>query len=274
MNEAAPLVSVIVTTFNRQNLVVTTVKSILTQTYRNIEIIVVLDGCTDRTKEQLVDLGAENLRIIEQDNSGGPARPRNTGIKYSKGRFVAFCDDDDLWEPTKVEKQVRIFVERPEVHMCHTDILLFNSSREWSFSGEQKNTSIIGLLFKNRVCLSSVMVRKDVFETVGNFDERKMFVSVEDYDMWLRICDRHASAFLPERLVRYRIHSNNISGNRMNFEKVTAVIRKYSTYGRMGTPAKLFWVNAAIVAMFGKNILIHCLGDFRLVLKKMLYPSR
>ena len=103
-----PLVSVVVATYNRADLISETLDSILNQTYKIFELIVVDDGSSDNTEEIVKNYSDSRLKYIKTDNWGGPARPRNIGIRESKGEYIAFCDNDDLWEKNKLEKQLDI----------------------------------------------------------------------------------------------------------------------------------------------------------------------
>ena len=105
----SPLVSVVLTTYNRADLISETIESILSQTFRNFELIVVDDGSTDNTEEVVRSYNDERVHYIKTDNWGGPAKPRNIGIKKAKGEYIAFCDDDDLWLPNKLEVQLKHF---------------------------------------------------------------------------------------------------------------------------------------------------------------------
>ena len=104
-----PLVSAIVTTYNRANLIGETINSILKQSFKNFELLIVDDGSTDNTGDVINSFQDKRIVYIKSDNWGGPARPRNIGIKRAKGEYIAFCDDDDLWVKDKLEKQLNIF---------------------------------------------------------------------------------------------------------------------------------------------------------------------
>lgn len=99
-------VSIIIPTYNRASSLKRTLISIINQTYTDYEVIIVSNGSTDNTKDIVDQFQDERLKYIFQKGSGSPASPRNTGIKSSKGDYIAFCDDDDLWLPEKLEKQI------------------------------------------------------------------------------------------------------------------------------------------------------------------------
>ena len=113
--KSGPLVSVIVSTHNRADLLCETLDSILSQTYENFELIVVDDGSTDNTEEVVKRHSAGRINYLKIDNWGGPARPRNIGIEKAKGKYIAFCDDDDIWLPKKLEKQINYIVNMKQM---------------------------------------------------------------------------------------------------------------------------------------------------------------
>ena len=106
-----PKVSIIIPTYNRAKLLSRAIKSVLDQTFKDFELIIVDDGSTDNTKGVVEEFQKKDSRIkyIWQENSGAPAKPKNTGIRQARGEYVAFLDDDDEWFPKKLEKQIELF---------------------------------------------------------------------------------------------------------------------------------------------------------------------
>jgi len=109
MNNSRPLVSVVVSTHNRAELVGETIRSVLGQSYDHFEVIVVDDGSNDNTQEVVNSFNDPRIVYVYTENWGGPARPRNIGIRKAKGEYIAFCDDDDIWHPDKLDCQLRAF---------------------------------------------------------------------------------------------------------------------------------------------------------------------
>ena len=179
------LVSVIVTTYNRESLISQTIDSILNQTYRNVELIIVDDGSTDKTKEVIMSYNDNRIRYFKTDNWGGPARPRNIGIEESKGDLIAFCDDDDIWIENKLSIQIRIMEESNcdfvYSNMCHFNTNIHNII---GFSKNRKIININDLLRKNQISTSTVLVKKNHHL---KFSEKKEYTIAEDYDLWLRL---------------------------------------------------------------------------------------
>ncbi len=123
-----PLVSVIIPTCNRPDFLRKTLQSIIDQTYSHMEIIVVSNGINKNNEETAKEFNDSRIIYVDQENSGGPASPRNHGIRIAKGKYVAFCDDDDLWESTKVAEQIAVFANNPTIKLCYTDCSLVNEN--------------------------------------------------------------------------------------------------------------------------------------------------
>jgi glycosyltransferase involved in cell wall biosynthesis len=209
---AAPRVSAIIPTYNYARYVVAAVESALSQSFEDLEIVVVDDGSTDDTRETLRHLGAR-IRYIPQAHRG-LAATRNVGIGVSRGRYLAFLDSDDLWLPDKVSMQVARLDAEPAVGLVYTEATLFNDESateiphsHWS---EHPSGKILPWLLRHNVVPSPTpMVRRELFEKVGPFDER--LSSCEDWDMWIRIAQVSEFAYVDRVLARYRVHSANMS---------------------------------------------------------------
>jgi glycosyltransferase involved in cell wall biosynthesis len=189
------LVSVIIPTYNRGNLVGRAIDSVLDQTHKNTEIIVVDDGSTDRTAQVLRCYG-ERIRVIAQDNSG-PAVARNRGIKLAGGEMIAFLDSDDYWLPTKLATQIDLLAKAGGSAVC----CLCNCRVQYATGASSSTFKIAGIhptfpagLWTNpaNVLLTrfvlfnqAAVIRKESLARVGGFDERLRFG--EDYDLPLRL---------------------------------------------------------------------------------------
>lgn len=181
-----PLVSVIIPTYNRRLMLGEAIESVLGQSYKEFELIVVDDGSKDGTAERLRGYGSE-LRVVSQRRRG-VAAARNLGARFSRGRYLAFLDSDDLWQPKKLEIQVAFMERRPEVQICQTE-------ETWVRNGvrvnpKKRHRKPSGDIFRSSLdlCLvspSAVMMTRELFERTGGFDEA--FTVCEDYDLWLRV---------------------------------------------------------------------------------------
>lgn len=209
-----PNISVIITTYQRPHLVSQTIESVIAQTYTDYEIIVVNDGSLDNTKEVL-DQFEDKITVIHQQNRGVSAA-RNAGIHAASGRYIAFLDDDDLWLPHKLEKQIACLESNPNIGLVYSDMFCFNEygtlPATWSQGNPTPPAPQCWLLFvRNFIPTPSVVVRKECLDKVGLFDET--LVTCEDYDLWLRILAKFPIHFLNEPLVRYRISANSLQKN-------------------------------------------------------------
>lgn len=209
------LVSVIIPVYNQERYLPAAIDSVLAQTFRDYELIVVDDGSTDGTPAIIRSYGAR-LRSVRKPN-GGCASALNRGIQEARGEWIAWLSSDDLWEPDKLRRQVEVIGERPEVGLVFTDDLRIDS--EGDVVGELRTscprTRLGRQLRMVRGCYingCTTLIRREVFEVVGLFDEEDRFAL--DYDLWFRIVREVEITHIPEPLVRYRIHPGQTSSNR------------------------------------------------------------
>jgi len=206
-----PRVSVVIPAFNRWRLLAEAIDSVLAQSYRDFELIVVDDGSSDATASELAKL-ASRLQFFVTERRGVSAA-RNLGVSQSRGYYIAFLDSDDLWLNSKLERQTRFMDEHPEFHICQTDEI-------WIRNGVRVNPKAVhqkpsGDIFSRslKLCLvspSAVMMTKALFERTGGFDEA--FPVCEDYDLWLRISAQHLVPLIPDRLtIKRGGHADQLS---------------------------------------------------------------
>lgn len=207
------LVSCIIPTHNRAYCLKRAVDSVLKQTNENFELIVVDDGSTDETPEVLKEYQDHpKLRVLTQNNRGVSAA-RNYGASHAKGEWLAFLDSDDEWLPEKLSLQRQIWEASPELSWVHGEEI-------WVRRGKRVNPKKIhqksgGDIFERslKLCLvspSAVVLKKDLYEEYGGFDES--FTVCEDYDLWLRLSKNHPVGFCEEPvLVKYGGHEDQLS---------------------------------------------------------------
>jgi glycosyltransferase involved in cell wall biosynthesis len=206
----APLISVIIPTYNRAGLLVEAIGSVLIQTLADYELIVVDDGSTDETAGAVAGIGDPRIRLVAQAHHGLPARARNEGIERARGRYLAFLDSDNLWDATKLADQMAALGERPGWRWCHTGLRCIDMDghpHPWQPTPRFAPEGWIAeLLLRRRegVNSSSVVVERSFVLEVGGFDET--FVWGEDYDLWVRLALRSPVACVREPRVRHRIH--------------------------------------------------------------------
>jgi len=207
-----PLVSVIIPTYNKSQYLREAIKSVLNQTYKNIEVIVVDDGSTDNTKEIVESFNDSRIIYIFQENKG-PAIARNTGIKKAQGRYIAFLDSDDLWLKEKLEKQIDFMEKNSEIGLLGTGC--YEMTDKGKIIGKKifptKNKILQKDLIKyNPFIQSSIITKREVFDKVGLWYDEK-FRESEDYELWLRIAGNYKIGNLAELLVMKRYYRDGLS---------------------------------------------------------------
>ena len=218
-------VSVILTTYNgaTRGYLNSAIESVLNQTFKDYELIIVDDGSTDNTKSSCSKfLTRPNVSYLYKEN-GGPASARNIGVKKSKGEFICFIDDDDLWNQNKLEKQVNFFRNQSDkkIGMIYTSIeFIYKNGKAKRIKFSNTNGNIYKELFLENIinATSSVMIKKNVFDKVGYFNENELIKGCEDYEMWIRIAKVFDIYSLNEVLVKYRLHDISLSSNRKKME--------------------------------------------------------
>ena len=208
-NHAAnsPLVSVVIPTFNQAAMLVEAIESVLAQTYRNFEIIVIDDGSTDDTATKLAPyIDRKLIRYFFQQNKR-QAAAKNLGISEAHGTLIAFLDHDDLWTPDKLARQVPLFAnERVGIVYCGAKETDLQGTTLWEKGIEKycRGEIFERLLFDHFITNSSVVVRKACLDHVGLF--REDLYGVDDIHLWLRICHDYEADFIEDILVACRNH--------------------------------------------------------------------
>jgi glycosyltransferase involved in cell wall biosynthesis len=214
--ENKPAVSIIIPTYNRSQLIVRAVKSVLNQTYQDFELIIVDDASTDNTEEVINSFNDKRIRYIRHEKNKGEAAARNTGIKTAGCNYIAYQDSDDEWLPEKLAKQMKLLENAsPEVGVIYTGFWKTENHRRTyiPFSWvRQKNGDIHKELLKGNFIGSPVaLIKKECFDKVGLFDERLR--NLVDWEMWLRISKRYHFRCVDEPLAIAHYDSDNISDN-------------------------------------------------------------
>jgi glycosyltransferase involved in cell wall biosynthesis len=195
-----PKVSVIVPTYNRASWLEETLRSVVSQTFKDFELIVVDDGSIDNTSQIMQSF--PDAQYFSMGKNSGVSKARNLGLDYAKGEFICFLDSDDLWDERKLEVQLHWMKNNIDSQVCYTnEIWIRNGVRVNPMNKHRKYT---GDIFRYCLALcivspSSVMLRKELFDKVGNFDES--LPACEDYDLWLRIAVKYAFHFIEEPLI-------------------------------------------------------------------------
>ncbi len=212
-SSSAALVSVIVPAFNASAFVRQTLDSVLAQTYRDFEVIVVDDGSTDETP-QILDGYRDQVCVLRQSNAG-QAAARNRGISRARGELLAFLDSDDLWDPEKLTRQVELLGRFPEAVATYCDHrtvdgegCLISTSGALGFPRASGDIRLALLMGSRIVTPSLVLVRRQAFTAAGGFDESAVMRGHEDSALWLCLAMLGSILYSPETLVSYRRHSS------------------------------------------------------------------
>ena len=218
----SPLVSVIIPTFNRNLFLERTLESIKNQSYNDLEVIVVNDGGNWESCK-VVCSKFNFVRLINIQNSGGPARPRNVGIQNAKGEYLCFLDDDDLFHSDKLKIQVKILDENYNFGLTHSYCCCIdeNDSNLNIVIGRPRTNIKHGHVLNSMVgnwtlMTSTVMIRKSIVKRVGFFNET-MPAACEDVEYWTRCAFETDFFYIDQPLVYYRNHNSNISSNNLNY---------------------------------------------------------
>jgi len=238
-----PLVSVVIPAYNCEAYVAEAIESVLNQTFRDFELIVVDDASTDRTGEVLAGYErAGRIRVVSHQMNQGLAATRNSGIRRARGRYVSFLDADDVWRPEKLEYHVRILRENPHLALFGSDEILFADGEPFMFPPLPVRPDLREVRWEDLVVAncglsaSNVMVRRDCLDEVGLFDPDLR--AAEDRDLWLRIARRFPVAADGAVVNACRLHGRNMSAE---FERMRrykrAVLRK--AFRQVPSPLRL-----------------------------------
>jgi len=204
-------ISVVIPTYNRVELLKRSIDSVINQTIKPFEIIIVDDGSNDGT-EVMVKKKYDSLKLIKQKNKGASAA-RNSGIKASSGEWICFLDSDDEWKNNKLEKQITFVANNSDYKFFHSNEIWIKNGKR--INQKKKHKKYGGDIFKKcldmcRISPSSVLIDKNIFEEIGFFNEN--LVVCEDYELWLRICDKYKVFFIDEPLIiKYGGHQDQLS---------------------------------------------------------------
>ncbi|WP_119293256.1 glycosyltransferase family 2 protein [Azohydromonas sediminis] len=208
----APSVTVLMPAYNAERYVAEAARSILEQTWRDFELLVIDDGSTDGTLKALQALDDRRLRIERNPGNLGLIATLNRGLELARGRYVARMDADDVAQPRRLEMQLTYLEAHPDIAVLGTAVdLIDNVGRRFSGLRYPTDPTAIRALLIEECCLvhPTVVFRRDVVRAVGGYDPQARHA--EDYDLWLRLADRHRLANLDEPLLSYRIHPAQVS---------------------------------------------------------------
>ena len=253
------LVSIITPSYNTARFIAETINSVLAQTYTNWEMIIVDDCSKDDTDAVVSSFADSRIRYLKNEKNSGAAVSRNRALREAKGKWVAFLDSDDLWEPTKLEKQIA-FMEHNDCHFSYTNYREIDDdgvSLGTMWTGPKKISKLSMYSFNYMGCLT-VMYDRDYVGLVQIADLKKR----NDYAMWVKVVKKCPAYLLDEVLATYRVRG---SGSIMDRKKSPLARVKFNYYlwkqgENMNAPAALFWTGVNLVfgalkkVVFRKNV--------------------
>jgi len=213
-----PQISIVMSVYNGEKYLKQAVESILSQTFTDFEFIIIDDGSTDKSLEILKEFQQkdERIKLISRENKG-LIYSLNEGVKMAQGEYIARLDADDVSDLNRLEKQLK-YAKDNDLVVCGTwaECIdnLGNRVNDMDYPPSIDKIKTFTLLH-NPFIHSSVMFRKDVFEKVGGY--KPFFKHIEDYELWTRIVFKYKTGNIPEALLKYRLHEEQIT-NKNNFE--------------------------------------------------------
>ena len=255
------LVSVILPTHNSAKWVQSSIRSVLSQSHTNLELIVIDDGSSDETitiVSKLADADDRLKFIALPTCSGGPATPRNQGIEIATGNYLAFIDSDDLWHPQKLELQL-LAMKAHGLNFLSSQHSVFQSTppetTKIKFTGRVRRKNAKHLILKNWVVTSSAIVKKSLLRDT-RFNQKAEYNRIEDYLLWL---DLHqdpsiTSGVLMSPLVLYRLRSDSLSASKsVMARKIFFLLSNYSINGKpLGLRKYFYFTSYLSLAIFNR----------------------
>lgn len=210
-----PRVSVLLTCYNHFRYLPDALESVRNQTYRDHEIIALDDGSTDGTREWLAD--QPGIRCIFNERNLGTYATLNVGLNNASGELVAILNDDDLWAPEKLERQVALIDRDDRIGIVHTGGRFIDGDGKeipgnplgFRFPTFETGDILLGLVYENKIIASAALARRECFERVGHFDPG--YFGSGDWQMWFRIAEEYLAGFVDAPLTMYRVHGANAS---------------------------------------------------------------
>ncbi len=229
MKKTIPKVSVIIPSYNHAHYVVHSIESIVNQSYDNIELIVIDDGSSDSSPKLIKELSVKYNFIFVHRSNRGLSATLNEGLILSTGDYICICASDDKFRLDRISKQVNFMNDNPDIGMSYGKVIVIDEEEKENALDIKNSKSgwIFDDLIINRFHIPAVttMIRRSVFEAVGNFDES---LWVEDWDMWLRISYKFKVGFQNEFLTYYRQHDTNMSSNGLKlYESKVGALKKW-----------------------------------------------
>ena len=256
-----PRASALIPVCNGEKYIAEAIDSMLGQSFKDIEVIVIDDGSTDNTPA-ILDRYGDSIRRVAHPVGRGQAAALNTGRTLVTGEYVALLDSDDISIPERVATQVEYLARSPEVALVYSDRMIIDSEGAPVELARATAPDSFRLLQRNYIPRSSVLVRTSCLNETGPFDE--VNTGNDDWDMWVRVSERHTLGYIPSPLIKYRLHESNISRTRrrpLDYYRKTRMRMLEGAYRRRGRPrwlgvmvlrARIEWL-AGRPALYGER---------------------
>jgi len=229
-----PFFSIIIPSFNQGSLLQKAIESVLNQSFKNYEIIVVDNYSTDNTNE-IIKSFQKKINFYKIRNHGVIGKSRNIGIKKAKGKWLAFLDSDDIWMKNKLKETHKLILKKNFDIICNAEWISYNSNiirKLWIYGPYKKN--FFQYLLENGSCVStsaSTINREFIFSHKIFFNEKKIFITAEDYDFFLNLAYKKAKFyFLNRPLGIHLFHKQSASSNFKKHRKATLEVLKYHVF--------------------------------------------
>lgn len=258
---AAPLISVILPVYNREEFVEDAIHSILNQTEENFELLIIDDGSQDASVHIIKKILDPRIKLIVIKKNSGVSVSRNRGIYEAKGEFIAFMDSDDISIPRRFAEQLAIFKDKPDVSVCGSWVRIFQSEKILRY--KEYHHELVSLMLKGcPLSLSSVMCRREVF---GNFKFDENLEHGEDYDLWSRIMWQYKFYNVQKPLLLYREHAAQLSRQNLKKQRQMDVHIQMSLFRTLSYSRKDF-PDEVLIRILSFNSYFRA-GDMKIILK-------
>jgi glycosyltransferase involved in cell wall biosynthesis len=206
-----PKVSVIIPVYNGERYLHESIESILDQTFKDFELLLINDGSTDNSLDIINSYSDDRIRVLNNKTNTGLASVRNKGIAEARGEYIAWLDADDMSLPERLGKQVQLLDKHAGIGLCgtHARVMGSGDSREWRFPHDPEDI-FCDMLFYDPLVTSSVMIRKNIL-VENKLQFNATYLTAEDYDLWERVSRHCLFSNIPEILTLYRVHDTQTS---------------------------------------------------------------
>ncbi|MBS1597817.1 MAG: glycosyltransferase family 2 protein [Bacteroidetes bacterium] len=275
------MVSIILPTFNRASLVMESIQSVLEQSYRDFELIIIDDGSADDTKARINSIQDDRIRYYWFPHSGYTGRLKNFALQQAQGELIAFIDSDDMWKPGKLEQQVSLLNENPSIGFSITDVTTFKADiilidHSYQLQHTIQCTNIFEQMKENRFLVypSTLILRKSCFETTGYFDESMLS---GDFHFNMRLAYHFDAGIIYETMLWRRVHDSNMS-EQIPFENYGEFVDTFDFLYNSKMVGKKYQRQARSIAFYKMGKMYASLGNtkkarhhFLVSLKNKLY---